>query len=246
MTTNMTAFANDGWGNYDGWGNPIDCVIEEPVTIEPVTKPAWTVESIMAKSKQIMEKSKPIPPPEPKPRPNAWAKPLAVMVHTPPLTKPQSLPSKPKPIHREEPAEDRREDRSRAPEDRSRNRSKAFERMKDPEDRMKRLHRTQPCSNGPKCKRTECGYYHSVEERKLPMCIFGSDCRKKHKCSHVHPGQEDGWIRRNPPPKDFPAQRASRSSSSRSIEISASSKDALGLFKTALAAGKTEIVVKII
>ena len=86
-------------------------------------------------------------------------------------------------------------------------RTQGFEIMKDPEKRKAILHKTCFCRYGANCQRVKnginCDFYHSEEERKIPMCPFKHTCRSR-KCNHCHPGQEQEWLQKNPLPSGCP------------------------------------------
>ena len=86
-------------------------------------------------------------------------------------------------------------------------RTEGFEIMQDPEKRKTILHKTCFCRYGTSCQRVKkginCDFYHSEEERKIPMCPFKHTCRSR-KCNHCHPGQEQEWLQKNPLPAGCP------------------------------------------
>jgi hypothetical protein len=63
-----------------------------------------------------------------------------------------------------------------------------------------RLWRTEFCrnmQNTGSCKRGRCDFYHSVEERQIPMCSYGVSCQNYFWCKFCHPFEtEGGWLSR--------------------------------------------------
>lgn len=67
-------------------------------------------------------------------------------------------------------------------------------------DVMKKKHfeKTIACKHGEGCTRREtCSFYHSEEERKLPMCMFLQYCSNMN-CELVHPTEEKEYIAKHP------------------------------------------------
>lgn len=61
------------------------------------------------------------------------------------------------------------------------------------------LFKTNFCKNMEKtgsCDRQYCDFYHSVEERRIPLCSFGNNC-KNVKCKFFHSYEsEESWLKR--------------------------------------------------
>ena len=55
--------------------------------------------------------------------------------------------------------------------------------MSKPTDRF---FKTKPCLNVSTCTKQNCGYAHSLEELRDPMCAFDNDCNKQG-CTFKHP-----------------------------------------------------------
>jgi hypothetical protein len=49
-----------------------------------------------------------------------------------------------------------------------------------------RFFKTKPCLHFSTCTKQNCGYAHSLEELRDPMCAFDDDCNKKG-CMFKHP-----------------------------------------------------------
>jgi hypothetical protein len=80
-------------------------------------------------------------------------------------------------------------------------RTQGFNLMGDEKDRQSRLYKTQYCRNMQKfkhCNRARCDFYHSVDERRIPMCAFGNGCKfATSKCKFCHPYEnEEAWLNR--------------------------------------------------
>jgi hypothetical protein len=170
----------------DGWGTPVD-VTE--------TKPR---QSRWGPPKEIM---KPTPPT----LINAWEQKPKIVVQPNPdviLTMARAEMVRTKVMtHTSEPASDRI-----PKEEWDQIRSEGFEMLNDPTKRSKLLHKTNYCRNGKDCWRAskgQCDFYHSEEERKIPMCPFKQTCRSN-KCNHCHPGQETEWVKNHPLPQGCP------------------------------------------
>lgn len=136
-------------------------------------------------------------------------------------------------------------------------RQRILDEFKDPAARARRSFRTQACKRGPSCKYPECSFYHSEEERRIFMCAFGSRCNRGQTCKACHPGQEKMWLQSHPVPDGFPKTRVLMASNaikfitkapeapSTRVMISGTEEVCKGMFLAALAAGKTEIFIKV-
>lgn len=62
-----------------------------------------------------------------------------------------------------------------------------------------RLYKTTFCKNmekDGKCDRINCDFYHSVEERRIPMCLYDDKCINV-KCKLCHSNEnESDWLKR--------------------------------------------------
>lgn len=62
------------------------------------------------------------------------------------------------------------------------------------------LYKTNYCRNVEKdgyCNRKDCNFYHSVEERRIPLCTFDNNCKNKScKFFHEHYENEKSWLAR--------------------------------------------------
>lgn len=64
--------------------------------------------------------------------------------------------------------------------------------------KKKHFEKTVACKHGEGCtRRQNCGFYHSEEERKLPMCMFLQYCTNMN-CELVHPTEEKEYIAKHP------------------------------------------------
>lgn len=61
------------------------------------------------------------------------------------------------------------------------------------------LYRTKFCNNIVKygnCTRKDCGFYHTVEQARVPKCTYAENCRNR-MCQFFHPDEtEDSWRNR--------------------------------------------------
>lgn len=61
------------------------------------------------------------------------------------------------------------------------------------------LYRTTFCKNFEKegkCERPNCDFYHSIEERRIPICIYKDNCKSKI-CKFCHPWENEiEWLKR--------------------------------------------------
>jgi hypothetical protein len=54
----------------------------------------------------------------------------------------------------------------------------------------KNLVKTKQCRFWKTCRKEDCKFAHSLSQLRLPLCFFGENCRKKTKCSFLHPNEK--------------------------------------------------------